>query len=81
MKIRFMDNGSTGEYESYVDIVDKLRTNSPFINAKTNLEYMLGFASRAVMLFNQDIRATDETSFVEDLIKFKHIKILENNLN
>jgi hypothetical protein len=76
-----MDTGSTGEYESYVDIVNQLRTNSPFINAKTNLEYMIGYAARTVIFKNQDIRATDETSFITDLLKFKHIQLLENNLN
>ena len=58
-----------------------MRLNAPFVKAKDNHEYMLGYAHRTAITQNQDIKATDETSFVEDLIKHNHIELLENNLN
>ncbi|MBC7750072.1 MAG: hypothetical protein H7Z76_16125 [Methylotenera sp.] len=81
MKIKFKDDGSVVEVESYKDLVTSMRLNAPFTKAKDNHEYMLGYAHRTVINSNQDIRATDETSFVEDLIKHNHIELLENNLN
>jgi len=45
-----------------------MRMNAPFVKAKDNHDYMIGYASRTVLTSNQDIKATDETSFVEDLI-------------
>lgn len=81
MKIKFKDDGSVVEVESYKDLVTSMRLNAPFAKAKDNQEYMLGYAKRAVITSNQDIKATDETSFVEDLIKNNHIEIIENNLN
>ena len=81
MKVKFNDDGSVVEVESYKDLVTSMSMNAPFVKAKNNHEYMLGYAHRTVISKNQDIRATDETSFVEDLIKFNHIEVLENNLN
>lgn len=81
MKIKFKDDGSVVEVESYKDLVTSMRMNAPFVKAKNNHEYMLGYAHRTVITQNQDIKATDETSFVKDLIKHNHIELLENNLN
>lgn len=81
MKIKFTDDGSVVEAESYKNLVTSMRLNAPFTKANDNHEYMLGYAQRAVIISNQDIKATDETSFVEDLIKHNHIELLENNLN
>ena len=81
MKIKFTDDGSIIEVESYKDLVTSMRLNAPFVKAKDNHEYMLGYAHRSVINSNQDIKATDETSFVEDLIEHGHIELLENNLN
>lgn len=81
MKIKFIDDGSVIEVETYKDLVTSMRLNAPFVKAKDNHEYMIGYANRSVINSNQDIKATDETSFVEDLIKNNHIEFLENNLN
>jgi hypothetical protein len=81
MKIKFKDNDSIVEVESYKDLVTIMRKNAPFVGAKNNHDYMLSYAQRSVVLKNHDIKATDETSFVEDLIKNNHIELLENNLN
>ena len=80
MKVKFNDDGSVVEVESYKALVELMRKTS-FTPADDNHEYMLGYASRTVISKNQDIKATDETSFVEDLIKFNHIQILENPQN
>lgn len=81
MKIKFKDDGSIIEVESYKDLVTAMRMNAPFIKSNGNKDYMFGYASRAITMSNHDISATDETSFVEDLIKHGHIEILQNNLN
>lgn len=80
MKIKFNDDGSVVEVENYKALVDLMRKTS-FTHADDNHEYMIAYASRTVLSKNQDIRATDEPSFVEDLIKFNHIEVLENKLN
>ena len=49
---------------------------SAFTTNKTNKEYMLSYAARAVLTNNEDIRATSEDDFINDLIKFKHIEII-----
>jgi hypothetical protein len=66
--------------KEYINLFKK-EANAPFVDAKNNQEYMIGYAQRTVLTKNQDIKATDETSFVEDLIKYYHIEIIENNLN
>lgn len=80
MKIKFNDDGSVVEVESYTALVELMRKTS-FSYSDENHDYMVAYALRAVISKNQDIRATDETSFVKDLIKFNHIELLENNLN
>jgi hypothetical protein len=81
MKIKFNDDNSIIEVESYKDLVTTMRKNAAFVGAKTNHEYMIGYAQRSVISKNHDIKATDETSFVEDLIKNNHIEVIKNNLN
>lgn len=86
MKIRFLDSGEIvdlGEYSSNnqskftiaKDLVSHMKTGS---NYDTNKSYMLDYAKRAVIYANQDIRATSELDFFEDLIKLKHIEIILN---
>lgn len=75
MKIRFTDNGETVEVENNVLLVDWMRKNA-FTADKTNKEYMLSYAQRAVINNNEDIRATNENEFVNDLIKLKHLQII-----
>lgn len=82
MKIKFLDDQSIVIVESYKELVEYMRASSPYIpTTGSNLEYMKGYAKRAVISRNHDIRATDETAFVEDLIKYKHIQVMENGQN
>lgn len=81
MKVKFKDDNSVVEVKDFKDIVTFMRKNASFIKAQNNHEYMIGYAKRAVISKDQDIIATDETSFVNDLIKYNHIEIIENNLN
>ena len=80
MKIKFNDDGSIVEVQNYKALVELMRKTS-FTPAENNHDYMIAYASRTVLSKNQDIRATDENSFVEDLIKFNHIELLENKMN
>lgn len=75
MKIRFTDNGQTIEVENNVLLVEWMRKNA-FTTDKTNKEYMISYAQRAVINNNEDIRATNENEFVNDLIKLKHLEII-----
>ena len=91
MKIQFTDNGEIVDLRDYHPsnhnnnfkvwyshfIVGYMRKSAVHLDVDYNDEYMLGYAQRAVMMSNQDIRATNEIEFVEDLIKFGHIKLLE----
>ena len=91
MKVQFSDNGEiinlkdyqplnhNGDFKSWYSkfIVDYMRESAPMVGADSNHEYMLGYAQRAVISNNEDIRATSEEEFVSDLIENGHIKILE----
>lgn len=74
MKVRFNDNGETVEVENETALVDFMRQTA-FTRDKDNRAYMLGYAKRAVLEQDQDIRATSEQEFVEDLLKLNHIII------
>lgn len=75
MKVRFTDNGQTIEAENNLLLVEWMRKNS-FTTDKSNKEYMLSYAQRAVINNNEDIRATNEDEFVNDLIKLNHLQII-----
>lgn len=81
MKVKFLDDQSIAIVDSYNELVELMRKTSPYAMNESNSDYMKGYAQRAVVARNQDIRATDETSFVEDLIKYNHIVVLENGQN
>lgn len=70
--------GNPQEFEanSNEEIVLKMKEGG-FTASQTISEYMLGYAIRAVHWNNSDIRATDTDSFVEDLIKNKHIEVTD----
>lgn len=55
--------------ESLVDLLNK---QSRFPEAD-NRAFMLAYARRAVLDSDTDIRATDEASFIEDLVKAGHL--------
>ena len=75
MKVKFNDNGEVVIAEGNIGLVTLMR-QSAFTTNKTNKEYMLSYAARAVLTNNEDIRATSEDDFINDLIKFKHIEII-----
>lgn len=77
MKVQFSDNGEIIEAKSFKEIVDYMRETALFVGDDSNHEYMIGYAQRAVISNNEDIRATTEDEFIHDLIEKGHIKILE----
>lgn len=77
MKVQFTDNGEIIEVKSFKEVVDYMRESAPFLEADNNYEYMLGYAQRAVVTNNEDIRATSEDDFVNDLVDKGHLLILE----
>lgn len=81
MKVRFVDDQSIAIVDSYKELVELMRKTSPYAMNESNSDYMKGYAQRAVVARNQDIRATNETAFVEDLIKHNHIHVIENGQN
>ncbi|SHJ20820.1 hypothetical protein SAMN05443429_11242 [Cruoricaptor ignavus] len=76
MKIRFTCNGEIIDAADYGDIVTQMRINAPHAMAADNHEYMIGYAQRAVALTNEDIRATNEQEFIRDLVRLRHIEIV-----
>ena len=75
MKIRFRDTGEIITADDERDIVIQMRLDFPE-TLSSNTEYMQGYARRAALLNNEDIRSTNEKEFVADLIKLKHIEII-----
>lgn len=72
----FLDNGQVINANSPVDMVSQMRNQSQ-TSSKNNFDYMLQYARRAVIYYNQDIRATSEEEFFEDILKANHIQILD----
>lgn len=77
MKVIFKDDGTVVEAVSAADLVTWMRESATFTLAQSNKEYMLQYARRAVVAYDQDIRATSEEEFVKDLIQFQHIHLVE----
>lgn len=75
MKIKFKDDGSMVTADSNIQLVTIMRENS-YTREKTNQEYMLNYARRAVINNNEDVRAINEDDFITDLLKLKHIEKL-----
>ena len=78
MKVQYTDNGEIIEVKSFKEIVDYMRESAPLLEVDDNHEYMLGYAQRAVVSKNEDIRATSEDDFVKDLVEKGHLLILES---
>jgi len=75
MTVKFSDNGTVVTVDNYLQLVTFMREHS-YTREDSNSDYMLNYARRAVIATDQDIRATNEMDFFEDLIKHKHIIIL-----
>ena len=75
MTVKFSDNGTVVTVDNYLQLITVMREHS-YTREENNSEYMLNYAKRAVISANQDIRATNELDFFEDLVKYKHINIL-----
>lgn len=71
----FLDNGQVINANSPVDMVSQMRNQSQ-TSSKNNFDYMLQYARRTVIYYNQDIRATSEEEFFEDILNANHIQIL-----
>jgi hypothetical protein len=74
MKVTFREDQTQVEVQSKKALVDWMRDNSRTF-FPDNDAFMLGYARRAVMLADEDIRATSEEEFVDDLEALGHIKI------
>lgn len=66
MKIIFADDGSEIIADTFEDLVNQLRDQSPLFYVD-NKSYMQNFARRAVIADNLDIRFTNEEDFIKDL--------------
>lgn len=75
MKVKFNDNNQVIEIKTDVEFVDWMRNDSKDFY-ETNEGYMKAYAKRAVIANNEDIRATSEKDFFEDLNKLGHISRL-----
>lgn len=75
MKAKIKDTHEEFEFETAEEFVTQLRESSR-TNSKDNHNYMLDYAHRAVMVSDEDIRATSEKEFLEDLIKLNHVVII-----
>lgn len=83
MKVKVLI-GEIEEFEASTneEIVLKLKNGGMGFTAHQSIQkYMLEYAIRAVHWNNSDIRATDVDSFVEDLVKYKHIQIMDSQPN
>ncbi len=74
MKVTFRDDQTQVEVEDKKALVDWMRENSRTLYAN-NYDFMLAYARRAVMLNDEDIRATSEEEFVDDLMELGQIHI------
>ncbi|MGB3452935.1 MAG: hypothetical protein WBA59_03795 [Moheibacter sp.] len=75
MKVRFTNGGQVVEIDNPKALVNYMRTDSAQYD--DNSKYMKDYARRAVINADEDIRATSEKEFVEDLIKHRHIIVLK----
>ncbi|MGV4462056.1 hypothetical protein ACQ1PR_00525 [Ornithobacterium rhinotracheale] len=75
-RIRVVNTNETFQALNNKDLVNKLRQTS-FNPGKDNRDFMKQYARRSVLMEDEDIRATDEDAFVEDLLKYEHL-VIEN---
>ena len=76
MRVKIRDNGQSFTAISNYDVVLFLWQNS-FQKEESIEKFMLEYARRAVLMNNEDIRATGINEFVEDLEKLEHITITD----
>ena len=76
MRVKFKDNGEEVTFLTAEELVNYMRKTS-FDPEENNASYMVGYARRSVIIADEDIRATSEKEFVEDLLKHKHITIVD----
>ncbi|MDO5509555.1 MAG: hypothetical protein Q4F57_02555 [Weeksellaceae bacterium] len=76
-KVKMLATGEIFEADNELQLVNLMRM-STFAQESTVQNFMLQYAKRAVINNNEDIRATDPKSFVEDLVKFGHIEFVDN---
>jgi len=73
MRVTFREDQTKIEVSSKKALVDWMRENSR-TEYPDNHSFMLAYARRAVMLADEDIRATSEEEFVDDLQALGHIE-------
>ncbi|MRJ09739.1 hypothetical protein EDL98_01355 [Ornithobacterium rhinotracheale] len=73
-RIRVVNTNETFQALNNEDLVNQLRQTS-FSPGKNNHDFMKQYARRSVLMADEDIRATDEDAFVEDLLKYGHLVI------
>lgn len=73
-RIRVVNTNETFQALNNEDLVNQFRQTS-FNTGKDNQDFMKQYARRSVLMADEDIRATDEDAFVEDLLKYGHLVI------
>lgn len=73
MRATFRDDQTQVEVPTKRALVDWMRENSR-TSFPDNASFMLAYARRAVMLADEDIRATSEEEFVDDLEALGHLE-------
>lgn len=73
MRVKFRDDQTQVEVPTKKALVDWMRENSR-THFPDNPSFMLAYARRAVMLADEDIRATSEEEFVDDLQALGHLE-------
>lgn len=75
LRVKFTDNNEIIKINNYEELLEIMRSRSYGLESSIH-EYMKNYARRAVINNNEDIRATCVSEFIEDLIKYNHIKIM-----
>lgn len=76
MKWVKVQSGESFTARDNLEIVERIRSES-FNPGSSADQFMKEYAIRAVHYKNEDIRATDPDSFVEDLIRLGHIEVMD----
>ena len=77
---KFADDGSQIVAAEPRQIVAKMRDSSRFASGETLQKYMMGFAERYRMESGNRIRFNNTDVFVEDLLKFGFLEVVESDL-
>lgn len=75
MKIMLNDSGQILEGSNEKQIVAAIMNTSK-IPYNSTIEYMRDYSRRALIMNDEDISFVNENAFINDLVKYEHVKIL-----